>query len=139
MDARAFGKSIRRKEDPRLLTGRGKYAADFRLPGMAHAAVLRSPHPHARLGSIRAKAALGLTGVLAVVTAEDLGSIGKIPVRLGPRPSVLACLQPLPLSPDRLLALIRQSEGALAAPPKASPGPALERPQLGHVPPGRTS
>jgi carbon-monoxide dehydrogenase large subunit len=92
---------MRRKEDPRLLTGRGKYAADFRLPGMLQAAVLRSPHAHARLGAIRAKAALALPGVVAVVTAEDLGAIGKIPVRLGPRPSVVACLQP-PLARDKV-------------------------------------
>jgi len=100
-DSRVFGTSVRRKEDARLLTGRGKYAADFRLPGMVQAAVLRSPHPHARLGAIRAKAALGVPGVLAVMTAEDLGSIGKIPVRLGPRPSVVACLQP-PLARDKV-------------------------------------
>jgi len=94
-----IGASMRRKEDPRLLTGRGKYAADFRLPGLLHAAVLRSPHPHARLGAIRAKAALGLPGVVAVLTAEDLGAIGRIPVRLGPRPNIVACLQP-PLARD---------------------------------------
>jgi aerobic carbon-monoxide dehydrogenase large subunit len=91
---RAVGTSVRRKEDPRLLMGRGKYAADFRLPGLLHAAVLRSPHPHARLGAIRVKAALALPGVHAVVTAEDLGPIGRIPVRLGQtRPSVSAGLQ----------------------------------------------
>jgi carbon-monoxide dehydrogenase large subunit len=92
---------VRRKEDARLLTGRGKYAADFRLPGMLHAAVLRSPHAHARLGAIRPKAALGLPGVVAVVTGEDLGAIGRIPVRLGPRPAIVACLQP-PLARDKV-------------------------------------
>jgi carbon-monoxide dehydrogenase large subunit len=97
----AFGRSVRRKEDHRLLTGRGKYAADFRLPGMLHAAVLRAPHAHARLGAIRSKPALGLPGVVAVVTAEDLGRIGRIPVRLGPRPSLIACLQP-PLARDKV-------------------------------------
>src|SRR5215469_12712130 len=90
-----------RKEDHRLLTGRGTYAADFRAPGMLHAAVLRSPHAHARLGAIRTKAALALPGVVAVVAGEDLGAIGRIPVRLGPRPSVLACLQP-PLARDKV-------------------------------------
>jgi carbon-monoxide dehydrogenase large subunit len=95
----AIGAAMRRTEDPRLLTGRGKYAADFRLPGMLHAAVLRSPHAHAQVGAIRARAALGLPGVTAVVTAEDLGAIGRIPVRLGPRPAIVACLQP-PLARD---------------------------------------
>ncbi|MGH7353006.1 MAG: xanthine dehydrogenase family protein molybdopterin-binding subunit [Candidatus Rokuibacteriota bacterium] len=97
----AIGRSVRRSEDRRLLTGRGKYAADFRLPGMLHGAVLRSPHAHARLGAIRAKAALALPGVVAVVTAGDLGDVGRIPVRLGPRPSLVACLQP-PLGRDKV-------------------------------------
>jgi carbon-monoxide dehydrogenase large subunit len=92
---------MRRKEDQRLLTGRGKYAADFRLPGMLQGAVLRSPHAHARLGAIRSNAALDLPGVVAVVTAQDLGDMGRIPVRLGPRPSIVACLQP-PLARDKV-------------------------------------
>ncbi len=101
MASPAFGRSMRRKEDARLLTGRGHYAADFRLPGMLHAAVLRSPHPHARLGAIRAKAALARPGVAAVITADDLEGIGRIPVRLGPRPAIVACLQP-PLAREKV-------------------------------------
>jgi carbon-monoxide dehydrogenase large subunit len=96
-----IGAAVRRKEDPRLLTGRGRYAADVRLPGMLHAAVWRSPHAHARLGTIKTDAARELAGVAAVVTAGDLGGAGKIPVRLGPRPSLVACLQP-PLAVDRV-------------------------------------
>ena len=49
---RVIGTPIKRKEDFRLLTGRGKYAADIRLPGLLYAAVLRSPHPHARIAAI---------------------------------------------------------------------------------------
>src|SRR5687767_8051804 len=97
----SVGRSLLRNEDVRLLTGRGTYAADFRLPGLLQAAVLRSPHPHARLGAIRAKAALALPGVVAVVTAGHLGDIGRIPVRLGPNPSIVACLQP-PLARERV-------------------------------------
>ena len=96
-----IGTSVLRKEDHRLLTGRGTYAADFRLPGMLHGAVLRSPHAHARLGAVRTAAALNLPGVVAVVTAVDLGNIGRIPVRLGPRPSIVACLQP-PLAREKV-------------------------------------
>jgi aerobic carbon-monoxide dehydrogenase large subunit len=92
---------MRRKEDARLLTGRGAYAADFRLPGMLRAAVLRSPHAHARLGEIGAKAALALPGVVAVVTADDLGPIGRIPTRLGHRTGAVECLQ-LPLARERV-------------------------------------
>ena len=82
-----IGRAMRRKEDARLLTGRGRFAADFRLPGMLQGAVLRSPHAHARVHAIRPEAALALPGVVAVVTAADLGAIGRIPVRLGPRPA----------------------------------------------------
>ena len=70
---RVVGVPIKRKEDFRLLTGRGKYAADVRLPGLLHATVLRSPHPHARISAIRVDAARALPGVAAVITADDLG------------------------------------------------------------------
>ena len=92
-EPRAVGRSVRRKEDRRLLMGRGKYAADFRLPGLLHAAVLRSPHAHARLGAIHARDALELPGVVTVITAGDLGDVGRIPTRLGHRVGNAACLQ----------------------------------------------
>ena len=101
MSVRSLGASMLRLEDRPLLTGRGKYAADVRLPGLLHAAVLRSPYPHARLGAIRAKAALALPGVVSVVTAEEIAGIGNIPVRLAPRPSIVPCLQP-PLARDKV-------------------------------------
>src|SRR5262245_22937201 len=66
---------------------------------MLHAAVVRSPHAHARLGAIRAKAALAVPGVVAMITAEDLGLIGRIPTRLGHRVGSSACLQ-FPLARD---------------------------------------
>src|SRR2546426_11483779 len=97
-----IGASIRRTEDRRLLTGRGKYAADFRLPGMLHAAVLRSPHAHARLGTIYPEAAPRPGGGGAVITARDLAGGGRVPGRLGPRPSPIARL-PLPAATDKVL------------------------------------
>ncbi|MBI2878662.1 MAG: xanthine dehydrogenase family protein molybdopterin-binding subunit, partial [Candidatus Rokubacteria bacterium] len=72
MGAKYFGAVVRRKEDPRLLTGRGRYVDDIQLAGMAHAAVLRSPHASARLRGIDAGAARSLPGVLAVFTHADL-------------------------------------------------------------------
>ena len=98
-----IGAAVKRKEDFRLLTGRGKYAADVRLPGLLHAAVLRSPHPHARLAALRADAARALPGVAAVITAADLGAVGRIPVRLGQRAGAgpIACLQP-PLATETI-------------------------------------
>jgi carbon-monoxide dehydrogenase large subunit len=65
------GKSIRRVEDPKFLRGRGNYIDDMRVPGMLHAALVRSPHAHARILSIDAEAARKLPGVFAVVTGAE--------------------------------------------------------------------
>ena len=78
-----IGSSIRRREDPALITGRGKYTDDLKLQGMLHAAIVRSPHAHARIRSIETKAALAVEGVVAVYTADDVaksGLPGMIPV-----------------------------------------------------------
>ena len=62
---------MRRREDARLLTGAGRYAADWNLPGQVYAYVLRSPHAHARIARINAGAAAGMPGVFAVLTGAD--------------------------------------------------------------------
>jgi aerobic carbon-monoxide dehydrogenase large subunit len=69
---RYTGASVRRKEDPRILTGRGNYIADVTMPGMTHAAFLRSPFPHARIRSIDASEAREAPGVVAVFTGADM-------------------------------------------------------------------
>ncbi|MGZ4640715.1 MAG: xanthine dehydrogenase family protein molybdopterin-binding subunit [Blastococcus sp.] len=66
-----IGRSMKRVEDPRLLTGRGGFIADQKIPGLLHAAIYRSPIPHGRIVSIDATAALAIPGVIAVVTGED--------------------------------------------------------------------
>ena len=77
------GQSIPRFEDDRLLRGDGTFIADMTLPGMAHAAIVRSPHAHARIERIDGSEALAMPGVLAVITADDveegavLESIGR--------------------------------------------------------------
>jgi carbon-monoxide dehydrogenase large subunit len=76
-----IGTSIRRKEDGRLLTGRGQYVDDVQFPGMLHLAVLRSPHAHARIQRIDAEAARARPGVVAVVTGATVRE------RLGPLPT----------------------------------------------------
>src|SRR6516225_10483170 len=68
---RVIGTRMLRKEDPRSLAGRGRYIDDVTLPNMAHAAVLRSPHAHARIRSIEKSAAEALPGVVAVITGEE--------------------------------------------------------------------
>jgi carbon-monoxide dehydrogenase large subunit len=67
----ALGQAVPRTEDPRLLTGRGRYTDDFVLPRLAHAYVLRSPQAHARIRSIDTRAAQQMPGVLAVLTGAD--------------------------------------------------------------------
>src|SRR2546426_2382353 len=75
--SRVFGSGIRRREDPRLLTGTARYTDDFVLPGMVHAAILRSPHAHARVGGIAAGRAAAAPGVLAVFTSADAEDVLK--------------------------------------------------------------
>ncbi len=81
------GKSIRRVEDPRFLLGRGGYVDDILLPGMVHAAVLRSPLPHARIQSIDVSKAKSLPGVLAVVTGKEVTQLTNPMPDFGPDPA----------------------------------------------------
>jgi carbon-monoxide dehydrogenase large subunit len=71
-----IGKPVRRKEDARLLTGRGRYTVDIDIPGQARAVLLRSPHAHARIKAIDTRSALALPGVLAVYTGADVVAAG---------------------------------------------------------------
>src|SRR3970282_2249162 len=82
---RLFGKSIKRREDPRFITGRGQYVDDLKLPGMTYAAFVRSPHAHARIKKVDAAAARKVAGVLAVYAGEDV-QVGGLPCgRMLPR------------------------------------------------------
>ena len=105
-----IGQPVRRKEDFRLLTGRGRYSDDVTLPGMAHAVFVRSLHAHARIVSIDKRAALAAPGVLAVLTGADYlaAGLGPIPhnpglsappdvqARLRGSPPIATCHYPLP-------------------------------------------
>ncbi len=81
MGTNAFGQPLRRKEDTRLLTGRGQYAADLLPAGCAHAVMLRSPHAHAEIAAIDTAAARRMPGILAILTAAELEAdgLGGIP------------------------------------------------------------
>ncbi|GAA5345160.1 xanthine dehydrogenase family protein molybdopterin-binding subunit [Planifilum fimeticola] len=75
-----FGTPLKRREDPRLITGQGNFTDDIQLPGMVYMAVLRSPHAHARIKRIDVSAARRAPGVVAVYTGKDLeGKMGTIP------------------------------------------------------------
>ncbi len=67
-----IGSSIKRREDPALVTGKGKYTDDFTAPGMAFAAIVRSPHAHARIKKVDAAAASTVEGVVAVYSGREL-------------------------------------------------------------------
>jgi carbon-monoxide dehydrogenase large subunit len=95
--AAGIGKPVPRKEDLRLLTGKGRFSDDVDMPDQAYASVLRSPHAHARITRIDTTAAVKIPGVLAVLTGRDAAADG---------------LGPMPLD-----------HKAMAPPPNAPPGP----------------
>lgn len=87
MATQYFGERIKRNEDPRLLTGRALFVDDVELPEMVHAAFVRSPYAHARIGSVDTGKALEREGVVAVYTAEDLGDYWRTgPLNVSPPP-----------------------------------------------------
>lgn len=76
------GQSMKRKEDDPLLRGRGRYIADVQPEGQLHAALVRSPHPHARF-KLDAEKAKGMKGVRLVLTGADVTGIGLMPCQAG--------------------------------------------------------
>ncbi len=95
------GRSLRRLEDRRFLTGRGRYVDDINVPGQLHGVVLRSPHGHALIEGIDAAAARAMPGVHGVFTAADLDMDG-----IGPLPCIarVATVAPMIVPPRRALA-----------------------------------
>src|SRR5438045_9183327 len=82
---RYTGASIKRSEDPRILTGAGRYVDDIKLPGMLYAAFVRSPMAHARVLSVDVSAARALPGVVAALTGADVEAMtGRGPHALMP-------------------------------------------------------
>jgi aerobic carbon-monoxide dehydrogenase large subunit len=75
-----IGQPVRRKEDLRLVAGKGCYTDDINLPGQAYAVMVRSPHAHARIGAIDIAPAMAVAGVLAVLTGRDLLADGLRPI-----------------------------------------------------------
>ena len=108
MASKLLGAHVKRKEDPRLITGTSQYVGDVAMPGMQHVAFVRSPHAHARVRGIKAGAALKVPGVVAVVTGQDLRPhVSPIPVAQasaegGEVSEVKVGRQHYPLSVDRV-------------------------------------
>jgi carbon-monoxide dehydrogenase large subunit len=82
-----IGRPLRRQEDDRLLRGRGRFSDDFSLPGQTYAAMVRSPHPHARIVAIDGDRARAMPGVLAVLTGADVAADGLGAIPHNPVPS----------------------------------------------------
>jgi aerobic carbon-monoxide dehydrogenase large subunit len=100
MATRLIGARIKRREDPRLLMGQGRFVDDVRPPDLLHAAVLRSPHAHARLRCLDSSVARALPGVAAVYTAADLGAVaGRTPLLI-PHETLTHGLTQYPLARD---------------------------------------
>ncbi|MBI3912865.1 MAG: molybdopterin-dependent oxidoreductase [Chloroflexi bacterium] len=83
MATQIIGSTVKRREDPRLITGAGRYTDNMTLPRMAYLTILRSPHAHARIKKIDATKAKKHPGVLAVFTGEDLKAGGVNPIPVG--------------------------------------------------------
>ncbi|HLG69834.1 MAG TPA: xanthine dehydrogenase family protein molybdopterin-binding subunit [Chloroflexota bacterium] len=74
-----YAEAVHRREDPRLLTGRGQYVSDLQAPGMLAAAILRSPHAHARIVSVDLEAARACPGVVLALSGADLAELPAMP------------------------------------------------------------
>ncbi len=86
VEFRSVGKALVRNEDARLVTGRGRFSDDFSVTGQAYAAMVRSPHPHARILSIDAARAKSMPGVLGVYTGADCLADNLAPIPHDPLP-----------------------------------------------------
>src|SRR4051794_26147403 len=84
-----------RREDPRLLTGRGQYVSDVRLPGMLEAAVLRSPHAHARILRVDLEKVRTAPGVVAALAHDDVAAWARPIPQLVPYPGLRSQTSPI--------------------------------------------
>ncbi len=95
----SIGARLRRREDPRLVTGQGEFAGDVRPPGLLHAAFVRSPHAHARVKALRLEAARAMPGVVGAFGPSDLPVLGHTMPAVISHPAVQARLAS-PLASD---------------------------------------
>jgi len=133
MATRYVGAPVKRLEDPRLLTGRGRYVDDLVLPRMVHVAFVRSPHPHARVVSVDAEAARRAPGVAGVLTGAEAARLCK-PYRgvllhyTGMKTGAMR-----PLAVDRVRC-VGEPVAAVAAASRAAADDAAERVDVGYEP-----
>ena len=109
------GQKLRRKEDPRMITGRGRYVDDMVVPGMLYMAVVRSPEAHAKITSIDASGAKEQPGVFGVFTGEDLDIASGLPMAWVP-PGVQITLSPSISLPRKMSSVRLRAVGTGAIP-----------------------
>jgi carbon-monoxide dehydrogenase large subunit len=109
--ATLFGSGIKRREDPRLITGAGTFVDDVKLPGLTYAAMVRSPYAHARITRVDTSAAAKAPGVIAVYTGKDTaGKVGPVPCAF----NVPGCDLKLPPHPALAVDKVRYVGDAVA-------------------------
>ncbi len=130
--ATMFGQRIKRREDPRLITGKGRYVGDMQVPGATHVAILRSPHAHARIVNVDLGEARKAPGVIRAVSGRDLGPFGRpIPV---PAPApMLKPAMPCPLAVDRVR-FVGEAVAAVVAEDRYQAEDALDRIRVEYAP-----
>ena len=101
----SIARPVRRREDARLLTGRGAYADDIDLPGQAYAAFVRSPYARGTIRGIDLDAARDAPGVLGLFTAADLAAAGIGPIPYLPMPGFPIYLSSYAMSEDLVMPL----------------------------------
>jgi len=126
------GAPLRRREDRRLLTGASRFLDDIRLPGMVHAAIVRSPHAHARILRLEPGAARAMPGVVAVLTPRDLPSpMPRIPAP--PMfPGIAAATHPL--LADEIVRYVGQPVAVVVADSRYTAEDAAEAVQVDYEP-----
>jgi aerobic carbon-monoxide dehydrogenase large subunit len=124
MGERLFGARVRRREDARLVTGRGRYVADATHPGLLHVAVHRSPHAHARIVRVDPADARRRPGVVHVLVPADVAALGRLPL-LVPHASLVAPACP-EILPQQIVSYAGQPVALVVAESAAEAQDALE-------------
>ncbi|MGH7319213.1 MAG: xanthine dehydrogenase family protein molybdopterin-binding subunit, partial [Candidatus Rokuibacteriota bacterium] len=132
MAERLFGARVRRREDARLVRGRGRYVADIALPGMLHVAVHRSPHAHARIVRLDAAEARRRPGVVHVLLPADVATLGRLPL-LVPHASLIAPACP-EILPQQIVSYAGQPVALVIAESAAQAVDALEAVRVDYEP-----
>src|SRR5258708_26922078 len=132
MGERLFGGRVRRREDARLVTGRGRYVAGVTHPGLLHVAVHRSPHAHARIVRVDPTEARGRPGVVHVLVPSDVAALGRLPL-LVPHPSLIAPACP-EILPQEIVSYAGQPVALVVAESPAEAEDALDALRVDYAP-----